>query len=152
MDTLLDGNYRTEDERAVIELFYAPGSKLEDKHVKEIRDFKPYFYALPKKDAESLLKEIEATKFPQIAKASIVKRTDLCCEVDAIEVIVKHPKNVAEIRDKVADLKHCKGTREDDIRFVQRYIIDSGAVPMKGADNERLRICTFDIETVQVKD
>ncbi len=150
MDTLLDGNYRTEGERAVIELFYAPDNKLEDKHVMEVRDFKPYFYALPKNEVESLLKEIESARFPQIEKAVAVKRTDLHHEVDVVEITVRHPKNVAEIRDKIADLRSCKETREDDIRFVQRYIIDSGAVPMKGADNERLRICTFDIETVQV--
>jgi DNA polymerase I len=151
METLLDGNYRTEDDKAVIELFYLPESALEDKRIVEVRDFKPYFFAVPKTSAEALMRDIEATKFPQVKKLSIVQRTDLCCETEVVEVVVGHPRNVAEIRDKVAELRTCKATHEDDIRFVQRYIIDSGAVPMKGADNEKLRICAFDIETVQEK-
>lgn len=151
MDILLDGTYRTENEKAVIELFYVPESKLEDKKIVEVRDFKPYFYALPRDDAGRLMKEIESVGFPQIEKLAIVERIDLCCDVEVVEITVRQPKHVAEIREKIASLKNCKETREDDIRFVQRYIIDSAKIPMKGADNEHLRICAFDIETVHVK-
>jgi len=149
METLLDSAYHTENDRAVIRLFYLPDSRLEDKKIKEVRDFEPYFFALPKGDVQALLDEIKSVKFPQITKLEGVRRTDLLREIDAVKIVVKHPSNVAEIRDKVADLKSCKETREDDIRFVQRYIMDADLVPMKGADNKKLRIASFDIETVQ---
>ena len=125
METLLDATYLTEDDKAVIELFYLPKTKSEDKDIREIKDFEPYFYAIPKGTAEALIKEIEGEKFPQIAKLKTVKRTDLNKEISVVEITVKHPRNVPEIRDKIKDLKHCKETREDDIRFVQRYVIDA---------------------------
>lgn len=150
METLLDATYRTENDKPVIELFYLPDSNSEDKTIVEVRDFEPYFYAVPKGDAGDLLKEIQSVKFPQIVKTSIVKRADGCEEIDVLEIVVRQPREVAEIRDKVAALKGCKDTHEDDIRFTQRYLIDSGLTPMKGADNKRLRIASFDIETVDV--
>ena len=149
METLLDATYKTEDDKPVIELFYPAAKKGGDKDIRTIKDFKPYLFAVPKGSAQDLLKEIDSEGFPQVAKLNIVKRTDMSHELDVVEVIVKHPRNVPEIRTKIADLKSCKETREDDIRFVQRYIIDAGLVPMKGARNDKLRIAAFDMETVQ---
>ena len=149
MDILLDAAYKTEDDRAVIELFYPSSKRGGDKEIKEVRGFEPYFFALPKTSVQDLLREIESAGFPQIKKAEIVRKTDITNEVDVIRIVVGHPRNVPQIRGSISELKNCLETREDDIRFVQRYIIDSDLVPMKGARNDLLRIAAFDIETVQ---
>lgn len=149
MDTLLDAIYRTEDDKPVIELFYLPADSKEDKTTREVRDFLPYFYAVPRTTAASLKKEIEEAKFPQIVGLETEKRTDSSKGKEVVKIILSHPGRVPETRERIKDLKHCDETREDDIRFVQRYLIDSGIVPMKGAVNGRLRIASFDIETVQ---
>jgi DNA polymerase I len=149
VETLLDANYRTEDDKPVIELFYTPKSRLEDKKIEEIKDFEPYMYAIPRTTAQALKKEIESSKFPQVKDLSIVAKTDMCDKKDVVRITMSHPRNVPEIRDKIADLKACQETREDDIRFVQRYVMDADLVPMKGAKNKDLRIASFDIETVQ---
>lgn len=149
METLLDATYLTENDKAVIELFYLPKTKSEDKDIRDVKDFAPYFYAIPKGTAEALTKEIEESKFPQIENLKTIKRTDLNKEISVVEITVKHPRHVPEIREKIKDLKHCKETREDDIRFVQRYVIDAGILPMKGVTNKMLRIAAFDLETVQ---
>jgi len=152
METLLDATYRTEDEKALIQLFYLSDTHLEDKKLKEVRNFEPYFYAVPRGSAQEFLEEIKAAKFPQITRLEIVKRIELRREIEVIRIVVKHPSHVAEIRERVAELKKCEETREDDIRFVQRYIIDADLTPMNGADNKKLRIASFDIETINERD
>ncbi len=151
MDTLLDAHYQTEGEKAVIELFYSPKSPLEDKDIRMVKDFQPYFYALPAANAtaDDLIADICAAGLPHIADTKALKMADLNKEAEAVKITVKHPKDVPELRSKIADLKACKETREDDIRFVQRYLIDAGIIPMAGADNAKLRVASFDTETVQ---
>jgi DNA polymerase I len=150
METLLDATYDTVDERAVIKLFYKPEKPSEDKKIVAVRDFEPYFYAIPAGKAEDLVEEIKSSKFPEVKKLDIVERMDFCNKLEVVEIVVGQPMDVPKIRESVANLKKCKETREDDIRFVQRYIIDAGLIPMQGADNKKLRIGTFDIETIGV--
>jgi DNA polymerase, archaea type len=147
METLLDAGYRTEDEKALIDLFYLPENQSEDKKIKEVKDFLPYFYAIPANTAEDLLSELEQANLPQIERTRIVRKKDFHKDLEVVEVSLRHPRYVPEMREKIAAFKNCLETREDDIRFVQRYIIDSGIVPMKGADSAKMRIAAFDIET-----
>lgn len=151
MEVFLDANYRTEGEEPVIELFYRPEGE-GDKKLKEVRNFRPYFYAVPVGSADALLEEIKGEEFHNISSLDIVKRVDLRDEIEVVRISVRHPRDVAELRNRVRDLGECKETREDDIRFTQRYIIDAGIVPMEGADNKTLRIASFDIETIQEGD
>ncbi len=149
MKTLLDANYRTENDKAVIELYYLSEDKSKDKEIDEVRDFDAYIYAIPRASPQALIKEIKETNFPQIKATEILKMTDLHTEKEVVKITFKQPKNIPEIRDKIGDLKNCFETRETDLRFVQRYVIDSGIVPMQGAKNDKIRIAAFDIETVQ---
>ncbi|MBN2517476.1 MAG: ribonuclease H-like domain-containing protein [Candidatus Altiarchaeota archaeon] len=150
MDVLLDATYKTVDEKAVIELFYKPSNNLEDKTIKEVKDFEPYFYALPKSGIEDLVEEINSSHFPQIKKVEIAERIDLNKTKKVALITVNHPRNVPEIRDKITDLKSCSEVREADIRFVQRYIIDASLVPMGGIDKIKPNIASFDIETAHL--
>lgn len=148
METLLDASYATEDDSAQIELFYLPKDRSEDKRTVLEKEFHPYLYALPRDESSDLAEDIKGLGLDYIKSLEIVAMTDFSKEVFPIKITLTHPKHVPDAREKVTSLSSCLETREDDIRFVQRYLIDKGLVPMQGSTNNNLRIAAFDIETV----
>jgi hypothetical protein len=72
MDTLLDLKYRTENGKAVITLFGVPKDKTKDKEEEEVRDFQPYFYALPVESVANLKEEIDSAGFAGVQKLEVV--------------------------------------------------------------------------------
>lgn len=143
---LLDASYETRDETAVIVLYESGGS------TKDVDDFRPYFYLIPEDDADKLVREINSnaaytdyvTDVEKVKRGIGPRNYD---EKDVVLLHVSHPQVVPKLRDSVLNLEHCAGIREADIRFVQRYLIDSGLVPLDGVEKADLNIAAFDIET-----
>jgi len=150
---LLDADYISEGEKAVIRLFYKTP---EGREIVRVEDFKPYFYAVPKINSEecieNLIKEIEdlITKnvgyFPKIRDISVVERIYFGKKIKVLKIVVTHPKDVPKLRNDIAELENCKEVMEADIPFAHRYIIDSGLVPMENSELIKLKIAAFDIE------
>ena len=141
MKTLLDADYVTRDNKAVIRLYYKVDA---ERTIEEVPDFEPYFYAVPEGDIEALLKE--AKTVPHVVRTEKKKMISLGEEVEIARITVREPGNVPEIRDQVKNLEHCAGIREASIPFTERYLIDSGLVPMQDADFIGLRIAAVDTE------
>ncbi|MBN2015200.1 MAG: ribonuclease H-like domain-containing protein [Candidatus Altiarchaeota archaeon] len=142
MKTLLDADYTTQNEKAVVRLFYKTESGRE---IEEISDFKPYIYVLPREHGlERLKKRIE--KLNSVEKLETVQMRDTDHEIEVLKVTLDHPKNVPDLRPQIKELEECKEVREAHIPFAERYIIDAGLVPMDGCEALDLRIASFDME------
>ena len=63
LKTLLDVDYITRDEKAVIRLFYKED---DDRKIVEVTDFQPYFYAVPE-DTGALIEDLK--RFNNIVKS-----------------------------------------------------------------------------------
>ncbi len=98
--------------------------------------FRPYFYALPSGDPEEAREEILSTEFELDGKdANVleVEETDVIDgreEVKALKVVLKEPPSVPRVREAVSELEGVGETREFDIPFYKRYLIDTGVEPM----------------------
>ena len=129
----LDVTYRIIGDKAVIHLF---GRTVKGEQICVIDDnFQPYFYVLPKKNIEDLKKKIEAIKVEkkegtsEVIKAEAVKKKILGEECELIKVYTKLPQDVPVIRDILKGWDLVKSTREFDINFSFRYLIDKRIVP-----------------------
>lgn len=142
MKTLLDADYTTRDEKAVVRLFYKTESGRE---IEEVADFQPYIYVLPREHGLKRL-EKEITKLKNVEKLDIVQMTEKDHEVEVLKVTVDHPKSVSDLRTRIKELEECKEVREAHMPFAERYIIDSGLIPMKDCERLDLRIASFDME------
>lgn len=145
MKTLLDVDYITRDDKAIIRLFY---KKKDDREIKEVTDFEPYFYAIPK-DAEKLTEELK--KFEKIVRVEKKRMIELNEEIDVLRITVKQPRDVPELRGEIKNLEYCKEVREAAIPFAERYLIDSGLIPMENSEKVGLRIAAFDMEVYNPK-
>jgi len=140
--TLLDADYTTREEKAVVRLFYKTERGRE---IKEITDFQPYMYVLPREHGlNKLQREIE--KLENVTKVEIKRMIEKKQEVDILGVVVNQPKDVPKLRELIKELEECKEVREAHIPFAERYLIDSGLVPMQDCENFDLRIAAFDME------
>ncbi len=144
--TLLDVDYVTRNDRAVIRLFHKDNGK---RTITEISDFNPYFYAIPKDDKLADLKS-DIENLNKIQNTEIVERTYLNNKIKALKLFLKHPKDVPEMREQVRHNALCQEVLEADIPFARRYVINSGLIPMKDAEFAGLNVCAFDIETYNV--
>ncbi len=141
--TLLDADYITRDEKAVIRLFY---KKKDAREITEVPVFEPYFYVTAD-DEKNLEKLVENIKNLQNVTGIEKKRmSDIREEIPVLKIIVKEPRDVPDLREKIKELEHCKEVREADIPFAERYIINSGLVPMENCDEIGLNIAAFDME------
>ena len=125
--TLIDADYITRDEKAIVRLWVKSVSR----SIK-IMDpgFEPYFYLIPTDlNTDEEIKEVEGVKS--------VERTELRNERGENAVVFKvtcsHPKEVPRIREL---LKDHGDVREADIPFAIRYIIDKDLEPMGGVEAE----------------
>ncbi len=99
--------------------------------------FKPYFYVVPRKK-EDIVSVVQALKSVIIQKdgtsitlkdLKIEKKNFLGKEADAIKAIVDLPEDIKYFREEVKRLNNAD-LFESDIKFVKRYLIDKGIVPM----------------------
>jgi len=141
MKTLLDADYVTRDKRAVIRLFYKEDGK---RTIEEVTDFEPYFYAVSEGSIDELAKEVKNVL--HVVRTEKKRMIYTGKEVDVLKIVVEEPGNVPEIRGQIRELPHCSGVKEASIPFTERYLIDSGLVPMQDAEYAGLRIAAVDIE------
>ncbi|MBU2634342.1 MAG: DNA-directed DNA polymerase, partial [Nanoarchaeota archaeon] len=89
---------------------------------------KPYFWVFVDKKIDSVRKKIEnivieeKDKIYKVIKTEIHKKFYLGNEVNALKVIVSHPKDIKIIKDEINDLGLQK--KEIDIKFTKRYLVD----------------------------
>ncbi len=140
METLLDIDYIIRDEKVVIRLFYKTEKGRE---IREVKDFEPYFYVISDNLEESK-KEIE--KLDNVKGVKVVRKVEVREKIDVLKVAVKLPQNVPELRETIKGFEHTKEVREAAIPFAERYLINSGIVPMENAEHLKLRIASFDLE------
>ncbi|ODS39591.1 MAG: hypothetical protein A7316_05040 [Candidatus Altiarchaeales archaeon WOR_SM1_86-2] len=144
MKTLLDADYITRDDKAVVRLFYKDSGK--GRYVEEITDFEPYFYMIPEdRDRGGVDALKERLMHEKVVRIEEKEMTDLNKKITALKVIAKHPKYVPELRE--LNVPGLKEVREADIPFAHRYLINSGLIPMENAEDVGLRIAAVDIET-----
>ncbi len=142
MKTLLDADYTTRDDKTVIRLFYKTD---EGREIKEIYDFQPYMYVLPKEGEIDKLSE-EIGKISNIKNVEKTRMLEMEQEVDVLRITVNHPRNVPDLRAIIRELENCEEVREAHIPFAERYLTDSGLVPMENCEKLNLRIASFDME------
>ncbi|MDD1763160.1 MAG: DNA-directed DNA polymerase [Methanobacteriaceae archaeon] len=124
---LLDIDYVTEGENAVIRLF---GTFMSGNSMKSIialdRDFLPYIYVIPH-HLEKCLQELEEFSLVRVEE---IRRKDLGNSIDVLKVSFKHPQDVPRFRDEISNLDSVDEIREYDLPFYRRYLIDKGLFPM----------------------
>ncbi|NYB51771.1 MAG: ribonuclease H-like domain-containing protein [Methanobacteriaceae archaeon] len=141
---LLDIDYITQDEKAVIRLFGTEKNDKEENPIIVLDDgFKPYIYVMPH-DLDACQEQIEKM---EILKVEKVKKKDLARDKDFLKVTLKHPQDVPKLRDKIRDLSEVKEIREHDIPFYRRYLIDKGLFPMAEVEVE-----VETVDSLQVKE
>lgn len=124
---LLDIDYITENESAIIRLF---GTFMTEKGPKSIialdKNFLPYIYVIPihSERCREELAELDVARVEQVA------RRDLGRTVQVLKVFFKHPRDVPGLRDEIANLSSVDEIREYDLPFYRRYLIDKGLFPM----------------------
>ena len=124
---LLDIDYITEDDKAVIRLF---GKLKGDEEGKSIivldKNFKPYIYVVPNDEEQCVadLNEFDIEMVSWARKGYMGKIRDF------LKVTLNHPQDVPKIRDKIRSLDSVTDIMEHDIPFYRRYLIDKTIFPM----------------------
>lgn len=143
---LLDADYETTD-HAVVRLFFKGEKFFESTD----GSFRPYFYAIPEEgkadEVLALLKQNGLDADPATKTLGVEKR-------EVVRVFLNAPKDVPHARELVKEMRHVEDTREYDIPFVRRYLVDNGMFCMRAYDGKKevekdfpLKIAAFDIET-----
>lgn len=129
----LDIEYKVVNGIPVIYLF---GRTIDSQQVCVIDDsFKPYFWVIPKLNADLKSKirrlfvekdnaKLEVTNVEEVRKKFNEK------DVIALKVTVNLPKAVPEIRAILRDWDDIDSVNEYDILFTRRYLIDKGITPL----------------------
>ncbi|MDY6769732.1 MAG: DNA-directed DNA polymerase, partial [Candidatus Nanohaloarchaea archaeon] len=140
METLeaavLDADYVTRGDGVAVRLFCvaADGTPV----VAEDDSFAPYFYAVPADGVETGAArdavagvEIEDGDGAAVSPRAVevVERRDGTEHIDVLRVVLDHPPHVPDVREAVLELDAVGETREFDIPFYKRYLIDRGIVP-----------------------
>jgi DNA polymerase I len=124
---LLDIDYITEDDKAVIRLFGKLKGDDEGKSLIVLdKNFKPYIYVVPYNEEECIedLNELDIEMVGWARKEYMGKIKDF------LKVTLNHPQDVPKLRDKIRGLDSVKDIMEHDIPFYRRYLIDKSMFPM----------------------
>ena len=126
---LLDVNYEVKNHMPEIWLWGVDDSG--NRVLVVDRNFLAYFYVVIEENAEpaAVIKEIEKTKQPYIAKLEVVERKFFGKPVKAVKVYVKDPELISKYVRAFRKLEGVKECLEDDIRYSMRYLIDNNVVP-----------------------
>ena len=124
---LLDIDYITENDKAVIRLF---GKLKGDEEGKSIivldKSFKPYIYVVPK-DEEQCIEDLNEFDIEMVGWA---RKGYMGENKDFLKVTLYHPQDVPKLRDKIRSIDSVKDIMEHDIPFYRRYLIDKAIFPM----------------------
>mgnify|MGYP001580647400 CR=1 FL=1 len=129
----LDAVYKIIDGKAVIHLF---GRTEDGKQICILdENFQPYFYVIPKQNANAREKIEKLTverdnEIYSVTKAEIVEKTYFGKEIEAIKVFTKLPRDIPVIRDIIREWEMIESINEYDILFTRRYLIDKNIIPM----------------------
>ena len=129
----LDTAYKVIDGKPVIHLF---GRTQDNKQVCVLYDsFEPYFYVIPKKNADITAKlmdirVINGDEIISVTRTEYVKRRYLGRDVNAVKVSVKLPGHVPAMSDEIRKWGEIESVNENDILFVRRFMIDNNILPM----------------------
>ncbi|MFB6294496.1 MAG: 3'-5' exonuclease, partial [Candidatus Nanohaloarchaea archaeon] len=105
--------------------------------IAEDTGFRPYFYAVPDGDAAAARDAVAAAEFEvdgeqlRPVEATVTEMTDGRDKVDVLKIVVAEPPQVPKIRENVAALDAVAETREFDIPFYKRYLIDTDTPPVE---------------------
>lgn len=128
---LLTTDYLTVGERAWIRLWIAG-----EQGATPVLDptFEPYFYAVPSlgTDVQATAAEIEGTRAgdAEVHRCETVTLQEGLDPIGVVRVVARHPQDVPALRRKIRGLETVGSTREDDVLFANRYLIDKGLVPL----------------------
>ena len=150
---LLDIDYITHDEEAVIRLFGKVKGESSNDIIAIDDSFVPYLYVLPLGDIDACINDINGLKEDgeiEFTKIEKVNKKDLQVPKEFIKLTLKHPQDVPKYRDIIWDLDSVKQLREHDIPFYRRYLIDNALVPMSELELEGDLIDSF--ETIDSDD
>lgn len=129
---LLDIDYITHEEKAVIRLFGKEkdeNGKTGERKIIALDDtFEPYIYVIAN-DIEKCIKDIENLDF-KLKKIEKVHKKKFQIEGEFLKVTFTHPQDVPKIREIIRDLESVDDIREHDIPFYRRYLIDNNIFPM----------------------
>jgi len=124
---LLDIDYITENDKAVIRLF---GKLKGDEEGKSIivldKSFKPYIYVVPN-DEEQCIEDLSEFDVEMVGWA---RKGYMGENKDFLKVTLYHPQDVPKLRDKIRSIDSVKDIMEHDIPFYRRYLIDKAIFPM----------------------
>lgn len=127
---LLDADYITENDRAVIRLWCKDEEGI---FIAYDHPFQPYFYALKEEGitAEDIMKIKVQTKKEVITPLKVEETTakNLGREVEVFKIYARHPQHVPKLREVVSQYLEI---READIPFAYRYLIDKDLACMDG--------------------
>ncbi len=129
---VLDADYVTRDGLTVRLFCVTPDG---DPVIAEDTGFLPYFYAVPADDPQDARDAVAAAEFEvdgehlQPQDVEVTALTDGRDDIDVLKVVVEEPPQVPKIREQVAALDTVAETREFDIPFYKRYLIDTDTAP-----------------------
>jgi len=124
---LLDIDYQTRDDKAVIRLFL----KGEKENFIATDEFPPYFYVLPTTDdTEALAKSIREAGGEAVKSVEAVEKKLFRKPISVLRVTVAHPQDVPKIRDEIRGIPGVEDLFEQDILFPRRYLIDRHIFPL----------------------
>lgn len=129
----LDVSYKVEDNIPVVYLF---GRTSDNQQICVLDDsFRPYFWVIPKKDADvkskirRLFVERDNEKYEVIGVDEVRKRFNEQ-EVMALKVTVNLPKGVPAVKEILQGWEDIQSVNEYDILFARRYLIDKKIAPL----------------------
>lgn len=127
--SVIDADYIIEDGEVIARAF-AKTPEGENVLIED-QQLQPYFYAIPREDAEEVKEEIENTDFTdddgkdlEVREVSIEKRYVGLDEVKALKIATDIPANVPKLKYPVSKLQSIEDCREFDIPFYKRFLID----------------------------
>ncbi len=153
---LLDIDYITENDKAVIRLFGKLKDENEGKSVIVMdKGFEPYIYVLPY-DKDECLQDLNEL---DIEMVSAINKGYMGQSKEFLKVVLNHPQDVPKLREKIRNLNTVMDIMEHDIPFYRRYLIDKAIFPMAEVefDGDRVDpdsinfscgtdVCIFEIE------
>jgi len=96
------------------------------------REFRPYFYAIPKQGIEliTIIQKIRRKcEGKGLLNLEVVKRKIFGKERDVIKITVTIPEKVRKLREEIKKIEEIEDVLEADIRFYMRYLLDQGIKP-----------------------
>ncbi len=96
--------------------------------------FEPYFYAVPAEGvtaaelADELASLRSSGRSPK--RAEVVTRIEDLEDKRVVRVVTQHPQHVPPIRNAVRKHEAVASTREDDVLFANRYLVDNQLRPL----------------------